>query len=184
MGLDAVELIMRVEEEFGIEITDGEAEQVATVGGLHKLVVSKIEPQSLNVCLTSVAFFRTRRALMDVLSIPKHRIRPSTAIESVLREQDRAQLWASVRKASSLAMPDLETAWLLYGNQYRSGVETVGDLAGEVLALNYKRLFHEFGGLSEQDAWKPLCAIVVDQLGVKPEQVTAEANFVKDLKID
>jgi acyl carrier protein len=183
MGLDAVELIMRVEEEFGIEITDGEAGQAATVGELHKLVVSKIEPQSLKVCLTSAAFFRTRRAFMDALSIPKDRIRPSTAIEFVLPERDRAQLWASIRKASPLAMPDLKTAWLLYGNQYRSGVETVGDLAGKVLALNYKYLLAEFGGQTEQDVWKALCAIVVDQFGVKPEQVTPEARFYEDLKI-
>ncbi|MGA7416296.1 MAG: hypothetical protein WBW33_37850 [Bryobacteraceae bacterium] len=156
MGLDAVELITRVEEEYGVEITELEAQEVATVGELHKLVMSKIKPRSLNVCLTSVAFLRTRRAFMNALNIPKQRIRPSTEIESVLPEGNRAQLWASVRNASLLTMPDLETAWILYGNQYRSGAETVGDLAGEVLALNYKRLFHEFGGLSEQDVWKPL----------------------------
>jgi acyl carrier protein len=32
MGLDAVELIMAIEEEFGVEIPDHDAERITTVG--------------------------------------------------------------------------------------------------------------------------------------------------------
>ena len=36
----------------------------------------------------------------------------------------------------------------------------------------------------EQDLWMKVKNIVVDQLGVKPEEVTRSARFVEDLKVD
>ena len=42
MGLDIVELFMRVEEEFGIDIPDEEAGQANTVGDIYQIVVAKL----------------------------------------------------------------------------------------------------------------------------------------------
>jgi acyl carrier protein len=42
MGLDSVELLMRVEEHFEIRVTDQEAESVLTVGDLLNLVCAKL----------------------------------------------------------------------------------------------------------------------------------------------
>lgn len=41
-SLDEIELIMQVEEEFGIEISDEEAFKIVIVGDLIKLVKSKL----------------------------------------------------------------------------------------------------------------------------------------------
>ncbi len=40
-SLDVVELIMGLEDEFGIEITDEEAEQISTVGDAVKFIASQ-----------------------------------------------------------------------------------------------------------------------------------------------
>ncbi|HEX8234676.1 MAG TPA: phosphopantetheine-binding protein [Abditibacteriaceae bacterium] len=46
MGLEIVELIMRVEEEFEIEIPDSDAEKLETVGALYHYVVETLSANS------------------------------------------------------------------------------------------------------------------------------------------
>jgi acyl carrier protein len=41
MGLDTVELVLSVEELFGIELPDAVAEKLDTVGKLHQYIVSE-----------------------------------------------------------------------------------------------------------------------------------------------
>ncbi len=42
MGLDTVELIMAVEEDFDLEIPDAAAEKMITVGDMHSFLVSEL----------------------------------------------------------------------------------------------------------------------------------------------
>jgi len=42
MGLDVVELVIRVEEEFALDLPDDECGQVRTVGDLYRLVLKKL----------------------------------------------------------------------------------------------------------------------------------------------
>ena len=46
-SLDVVEIIMELEEEFGIDITDEEAEKVSTVADLVALVDRLVEEQTV-----------------------------------------------------------------------------------------------------------------------------------------
>ena len=62
MGLDSVELVMRVEERFGIEIHDSEAEPIRTPGMLVDLVFSKLQTGPQNYCASQRAFYVLRRA--------------------------------------------------------------------------------------------------------------------------
>lgn len=53
MGLDAVEIILRAEELFTIEIGDEEAANVETVGHFYELICSKLNVQPLRSPVTS-----------------------------------------------------------------------------------------------------------------------------------
>lgn len=55
MGLDAVEIILRAEELFGIEIRDEEAAKVETVGQFYELICSKLHIAPLQTPVTSEA---------------------------------------------------------------------------------------------------------------------------------
>ncbi len=46
MGLDVVDLVFAVEQEFEITIDIRDAEQIGTVGQLHRYVLSKLDPGS------------------------------------------------------------------------------------------------------------------------------------------
>lgn len=43
MGLDSVEILMEIEDSFGIEIPQHEAERICTVGDLYNAVWQKLE---------------------------------------------------------------------------------------------------------------------------------------------
>jgi len=105
MGLDAVELVIRTEDEFSISISDDEAAAAITVGDLYRLVLSKVDVSP--GCLTSKAFYITRRALVDALGVPRRSIRPSTRLSPLLTDEMRKQQWAQIRHSLRLAMPGL-----------------------------------------------------------------------------
>ncbi len=46
MGLDTVELVMALEEEFGVEIPDEEAERIVTVGDARDFIVGKLRERA------------------------------------------------------------------------------------------------------------------------------------------
>lgn len=58
---------------------------------------------------------------------------------------------------------------------------TVGSLAEIVALTNARQLAEEMGGLNKKEVWEIVSKIVIEHLGVKPEQVTTEARFVQDL---
>lgn len=53
MGLDAVEIVLRAEELFAIEIGDTEASIVETVGQFYELICSKLHIPALRSPVTS-----------------------------------------------------------------------------------------------------------------------------------
>jgi acyl carrier protein len=43
MGLDTVELVMAIEEEFGIEVPDEDAENIRTLGDITSYIEARTE---------------------------------------------------------------------------------------------------------------------------------------------
>ncbi|BCM89774.1 acyl carrier protein [Abditibacteriota bacterium] len=109
MGLDIVELIMRVEEEFSLEITDAEAELLTTPGALCDLITHKLGPaeeQTPSYCPTSRAFYAVRRELMQ-LGIPRQSITPGTSITALWPRSQRRRNWESLGNALNCELPAL-----------------------------------------------------------------------------
>lgn len=65
-----------------------------------------------------------------------------------------------------------------------SGSDTVGGLAQEVLTMNFGLFAAEQRRWCEAEVWDALQDLIVQQLGVKREEVTKEARFVEDLGMD
>jgi len=107
MGLDIVELFLAVEEKFQIHITDEEASDAVTVGALHQLVVGKLQLTDVQRCLTSAAFYRLRRALVDVVNVQRRQIRPDTPLELLLPIERRRALWTAIEHQMALKTPNL-----------------------------------------------------------------------------
>jgi|GEM_PF-4921093 hypothetical protein len=62
MGLDGVELLMKVEGSFGIQILAERSSEINTVGDLYAIVLKKTRDvtRSENTCLTRATFYELR----------------------------------------------------------------------------------------------------------------------------
>jgi acyl carrier protein len=115
MGLDGVELLMAVEDAFQIHIEDAEAEKTLTVGDLYNLVLSKLQGPDSKICVTSAAFYRIRRALVNVLNRERRSIGPSTLLETLLPRENRRERWGHFQQETTLEIPDLTLpSWILW----------------------------------------------------------------------
>lgn len=93
MGLDAVEIVMDVEDHFGISIQNTEAERVRTVGDLVLLIQSRIDAAHAASCPTLSSFLRLRSCVREITSNEKLRIRTGTHVVDVLNRTQRRKLW-------------------------------------------------------------------------------------------
>jgi acyl carrier protein len=93
MGLDAVEIVMAVEQVFDIEITDTEAGQIRTPGDLIALVWAKVASgPTETACLTQRGFNRVRAVLRRRLGVERREVRPETPLAPLLPRPIRREL--------------------------------------------------------------------------------------------
>ncbi len=69
MGLDTVELVMAVEEEFGLEIPDAAAEKMFTVGDMHSFLVSELRRRGRSEIDENRIFERLREIVCAQLGV-------------------------------------------------------------------------------------------------------------------
>jgi len=116
MGMDAVELVMALEETFGIEFDDGEAEACRTPREMVKIIAGKVHVlNGSSPCLSQTAFYRLRRAMTSVLGAERRSVRLSTSLARLIGVENRRTIWSDIRK--SMAMQDwpelVRPAWLV-----------------------------------------------------------------------
>jgi hypothetical protein len=116
MAEDGVDLILAIEDAFEIHISSEEVGNIGTVGELHNLVISKLAGQDSKRCLTSAAFYRTRRGIVHALGIDRRKIRPVTTLEEIFPRSTRRQKWRRIQAAMELQLPDLQhPTWISLG---------------------------------------------------------------------
>jgi hypothetical protein len=237
MGLDLVELVIKVEETFTIQINDRDASEIITVGQLYRYVLERVAVQEGDPCLTSRAFYGLRRSFQTELGVSRDRVRPRADIEELLPRPGRKQHWESLGEALRVHLPDLRRpSWLqdvlgwcviatgltlFLGILLFAGFSSVLGMGGfitylflaltlvllNVLAFALTSPFaielpahcRSVRGLvetavasgcmaaepndrrwSRATVWVALRLVIVDVLGVHPEEVTDNARFVAD----
>jgi acyl carrier protein len=119
MGLDAVEFLMDVEKTFQVRFEDSEVEQFKTFGDLRSAIVRKLTRPGRGGCLSSVLFYRMRRALVTLFGVPRAQVVPDAQLEELLPQQGKRRSWAAFRRelgdirAPELTRPRFITVLLL-----------------------------------------------------------------------
>jgi acyl carrier protein len=85
MGLDTVELVMAVEEEFGISIPDSAATNMLTVGEMHTFVVSELNRLGKPHVDPVVIFEHLQRIIVRQLGVRPSEVIPSARFVKDLR---------------------------------------------------------------------------------------------------
>jgi hypothetical protein len=107
MGLDIIELVMNIEETFGVVIPDDQAERMKTLGDTHRVLLLKTGLRPDPPCLSGVTFYRVRRALLQ-LGVPRQGVRPRAGLGELLPGKNRRVLWERFRQAlGPLRLPAL-----------------------------------------------------------------------------
>jgi acyl carrier protein len=203
MGMDSVELIMRVEEDFEIEILDNEAELISTPGALCAIIERKLgvlDAEKRSGCPTSRAFYQVRRELVE-LGTERQNIRPSSEFDSLLPRAHRRAMWNALSERLPVELPALQRSphwmgaallplvclplvwWLGFQATKPRAVfappnnRTVADLSRRV-AFTFPVVS---GELPTRDVWPQLQLIIADELSIAPEKVTRDADLVRDL---
>ena len=153
MGLDTVELVLAVEDSFGISITDADAEQIRTVGQFHACILRKLncltEPPAR--CLTAMAFYRLRAAIVELTGARREDVRPSTPLDAVVPLWGRQRVWDRMACRMRLVPPALRRpSWLTDMLVYIGAAALVAPFV--VLPL--------FGGGALLELWAATAAVI------------------------
>lgn len=100
MGLDGVELILSVEEEFGIGIDNADAADLITPRMLADYVVSRLGTLrgGDGRCLSQAAFYRIRSVLVNQFAALRKDVHPTSPLEQFLKGNIRRQ-WRELATA-------------------------------------------------------------------------------------
>ncbi|NNM73304.1 acyl carrier protein [Enterovirga aerilata] len=142
-GDDSVDIVVAVEQAFGIKITDSEAEACQTVGDLFRVIcahVPTVERSDAIPCLTAATFRELRRVIR--LIEPSLDLRPATLLSSFAGHHDHREWHAHLKNTSGLSVPDpsltvpsMVGGLTLYGIAAAGAVATFGhDAAGFFVA--------------------------------------------------
>lgn len=112
MGLDSVELIVEVENEFQIEILDIEAENILTVGDFYECVIQKLafSPDEINQarCKSQEYFYELRKVLIEDFQQERKTISPKTSLHAIFEKKKIRASWKILAEKIEVKMPDLE----------------------------------------------------------------------------
>lgn len=183
MGLDGVELVMAIEEEFGIDIADRDLQRMFTVGDIYSHLVKHLSKTTTKRCLTQKVFYQLRRAVMANYRLDRRSITPETKLSDFLSEKEIEEGWPWMQGFVGLQTPDFRYYPLFVGFRLPPKVRTMKQLVRALIELNSRDLPPEREG-DDVEIWRRLVAVIVGQLNVNIEEVVPEARFLQDLGCD
>ncbi|HEY9715095.1 MAG TPA: hypothetical protein V6C72_16615 [Chroococcales cyanobacterium] len=181
MGLDSVELIIAIEEEFGLEIPNEEAEKLTTVGQTYEYLCSAIGAKPPLECLRNRMFYKIRRGLIEMYGVPRKPITLDARLQDVVPKDQLQAGWPYLELFTELKFPRSREEWPFF-TTINPGESTIREIIATVLALNQDKLIVEPD--SRDEVWLRLCNVIVQQTNVDLDEIRPGASFTRDLGID
>lgn len=100
-------LLHEIQLSFWIDLTEQDIVEATTVGDLFDTVGRKMGNFESHRCLTSFAFYRLRRSLVEISGLDRRSIRPATRLRNLLDPEGRRKWWSAIETDLRFRVPDL-----------------------------------------------------------------------------
>ncbi|MER0440535.1 hypothetical protein [Emticicia sp. W12TSBA100-4] len=177
MGLDSVDLLVKIEKTFSISISDHEAEEIETVGELHNAVWGKLDHQNKEKCISQSLFYKIRQYVFDNFKFQKKDFLLSTNLNDVFPKENRKDFYLKFSKNLNLEVPNLtlNESWGKFLNYF--GVITIlgGLLISAILIIVFD--------YTKWSLVSPILGIILTTIiskKLEPLRTTITPSFVLD----
>lgn len=195
MGLDSVELLMEMENYFGISISDSEAEKIYTVQQMVDTVARIKNITDDSTGLRDAVLERVNKALIKlaIISQPLH---SAECISAYLAPEKTAE-WSEFVKELQLEIPRPNSTKrsdssiinkikevFHWSPMYDWHSLTVSQFVYAICAMNYEVLLPNGLISTKDEIYIAVVAITVSKIGVEYYEISPEKSFTSDLGID
>jgi len=197
MGLDSVELLMSVEDKFGIIISDEEAGKIHTVQDFADCVYSKILVNPTDKCLTQIVFYRIRKAFQN-LNLSELEIKPTSKISDLLTQSELKINWNRLEAELGLKLPELVA--IDFNPNLNSHVKifgiktikrntpvtkgTVKNLIDWTISLNFEQTLDIQKITNKYEVERIISGIISENMGIPITEIELKHTITNDLGID
>ena len=181
MGLDSVDLVIEIEDSFGVPISDPAALAMRTPGDIFDYLVKTRYQSVAEGPLMRFLFHDLRRAVVSEFGVGAREVRPRTPIVETIPDFRTKSRRLKLIERLALPRAPLVLSGML---GLRKDFGTFGALAKDLLARNYGEMSRRLGTWHSREAWNCLRHIISSQLAVKVEKVTRDVRLVNDLGLD
>jgi hypothetical protein len=191
MGLDSVELLVTVENHFGINIPDREAEQIRTVHDFASCIAKYISISSDSKCKSQMLFYILRDYITEEVGFAKEKFLPSTIINDVIPFENRKDVWNKIETDLNIELPQLSkkdvendiSFFKALFSKERLTDKTIRDLVNWILSLNHKKLMNVGTVFSINEIERILIGVISETNGLEVEEIEPHHRIVEDLGI-
>lgn len=182
MGLDSVELVIRVEDTFGIQIPDRDAAALTTPRKVTDFILSRVEESQQPLpCMSQKAFYSLRREFTRQFSVPRRQFVPDARLKDLLPEERRDELWKTI--GSSLKVkkwPAISRSrWLGF---LTPTVQSVGELVDYLVTNEPLIVKGDEASWSREQVWDVLKRLIKDETSIN--DFSEDSRFIEDLHLD
>ncbi|KKL90698.1 hypothetical protein LCGC14_1902090 [marine sediment metagenome] len=197
MGLDSVELVVYVEDKFGISIPDAECEKIYTVQDFSDSVFKRISVNPTEKCLTQIIFYRIRKAF-QTLDLSKEQIKPDSQISDLLTQAELKTNWNKIENELGLKLPELvaldfnqnlDTHVKILGFRTFKRTQpvtkgTIRQLIDWKISLNFDKTIDINKITDKYEVERIISGIISDRMGIPINEIELKHSITNDLGID
>lgn len=115
MGTGELEYLLEIEDVFGIAVADDAYGSIVTLQDMQDYIVNALlteaEPgagrSSAPVCPSIAPFLAIRKAIIEIVGVERHNVRPTTRLETVVPLERRRSVWALLSEKLENRVPRL-----------------------------------------------------------------------------